>query len=73
MCIRDRVTSAVIAAAMLLFGKAILGCFISGAPEDVTATLGIAYHYLAIMSVFLPILYVLHVTRSCLLYTSRCV
>ena len=47
------VTSAVIAAAMLLFGKAILGCFISGAPEDVTATLGIAYHYLAIMSVFL--------------------
>ena len=60
------VTSAVIAAAMLLFGKAILGCFISGAPEDVTATLGIAYHYLAIMSVFLPILYVLHVTRSAL-------
>ena len=58
------VTSAVIAAAMLLFGKAILGCFISGAPEDVTATLGIAYQ--AIMSVFLPILYVLHVTRSAL-------
>ena len=60
------VTSAVIAAAMLLFGKAILGCFISGAPEDVTATLGIDYQYLAIMSVFLPILYVLHVTRSAL-------
>ena len=60
------VTSAVIAAAMLLFGKAILGCFISGAPEDVTATLGIASHYLAIMSVFLPLLYVLHVTRSAL-------
>lgn len=60
------VTSAVIAGGMLLFGKAILGCFISGSPEDVTATLGIAYHYLAIMSVFLPILYVLHVTRSAL-------
>ena len=60
------VTSAVIAGAMLLFGKAILGCFISGSPEDVTATLGIAYHYLAIMSVFLPVLYVLHVTRSAL-------
>lgn len=28
--------------------------------------MGIAYHYLAIMSVFLPILYVLHVTRSAL-------
>lgn len=60
------VTSAVIAGAMFLFGKAILGCFISGSPEDVTATLGIAYHYLAIMSVFLPVLYVLHVTRSAL-------
>lgn len=60
------VTSAVIAGGMFLFGKAILGCFISGSPEDVTATLGIAYHYLAIMSVFLPILYVLHVTRSAL-------
>lgn len=60
------VTSAVIAAAMLLFGKVVLGCFISGSPEDVAVTLNIAYHYLAIMSVFLPILYVLHVTRSAL-------
>ena len=53
------VTSAVSAAAMLLFGKAVLGCFISGSPEDVAVTMNIAYHYLAIMSVFLPILYVL--------------
>ena len=60
------VTSAVIAAAMLLFGKAILGLFVSGSPEEVAETLNIAYHYLAIMSVFLPVLYVLHVTRSCL-------
>ncbi len=60
------VTSAVIAASMLLFGRVILGWFISGSPEDVAATLDIAYHYLAIMSVFLPVLYVLHVTRSCL-------
>ena len=42
------------------------GCFISGSPEDVAVTMNIAYHYLAIMSVFLPILYVLHVTRSAL-------
>ncbi|HIY59963.1 MAG TPA: MATE family efflux transporter [Candidatus Eisenbergiella pullistercoris] len=60
------VTSAVIAAAMLLFGKAILGLFVSGNPEEVAETLNIAYHYLAIMSVFLPVLYILHVTRSCL-------
>ena len=60
------ITSAVIAAVMLIFGRTILGWFISGNPEDVAATLDIAYHYLAVMSVFLPVLYILHVTRSCL-------
>ena len=60
------ITSAVIAAVMLIFGRTILGWFISGNPEDVAATLEIAYHYLAVMSVFLPVLYILHVTRSCL-------
>ena len=51
------ITSAVIAAVMLIFGRTILGW---------AATLEIAYHYLAVMSVFLPVLYILHVTRSCL-------
>ena len=60
------ITSAVIAVIMLVFGRTILGWFISGSPEDVAATLDIAYHYLAVMSVFLPVLYILHVTRSCL-------
>lgn len=58
------VTSAVIAAVMLLCGRAILGCFISGTPMEVEQTMQVAYYYLAIMSVFLPILYILHVTRS---------
>ncbi len=57
-------TSAVIAAIMLLGGKAILGCFISGTPAEVEQTLSVAYYYLAIMSLCLPILYILHVTRS---------
>lgn len=57
-------TSAVIAAAMLLLGKTILGCFISGTPEEFEAALQVAYHYLAIMSICLPILYILHVVRS---------
>ena len=52
------ITSVVIAVIMLLFGKGILGCFISGTPQEV------AYMYLALMSVFLPVLYILHVTRS---------
>lgn len=59
-------TSAVIAAGMLIFGHQILGCFISGEPEEVELTMSIAYHYLAIMSVFLPVLYILHVVRSAL-------
>ncbi len=60
------VTSAVIAACMLIFGHQILGCFISGSPEEAEMTMDIAYHYLAIMSIFLPILYILHVVRSAL-------
>lgn len=58
------VTSALIAVIMLLGGKAILSCFISGTPEQFEQTLQIAYYYLAVMSVFLPVLYILHVTRS---------
>lgn len=58
------VTSIVIAAAMLLFGKVILSCFISGTPEVYAETMQVAYFYLAIMSVFLPVLYILHVVRS---------
>ena len=59
-------TSAVIAACMLIFGHQILGCFISGSPEEAEMTMKIAYHYLAVMSIFLPILYILHVVRSAL-------
>ena len=57
-------TSAVIAAVMLAGGRAILGCFISGTPEEFEQTMQIAYYYLAVMSIFLPVLYILHVTRS---------
>lgn len=58
------VTSALIAAAMLLFGRQILGLFISGTPDEAEQTMRIAYFYLAVMSVGLPVLYVLHVIRS---------
>lgn len=57
-------TSVVIAVFMLLFGKVILGWFMSGTQQEVEQTMRIAYFYLAIMSVFLPVLYILHVTRS---------
>lgn len=57
-------TSLVIALLMLFAGKIILGWFISGTPEEFEQTLQIAYYYLAIMSICLPILYILHITRS---------
>ncbi len=60
------VTSLAITALMIGAGQAILRCFISGDPQTVEETLEIAYHYLFIMSAGLPILYYLHVTRSCI-------
>ena len=57
-------TSIVIALIMLVFGRFILSWFISGTPEEVDQTMQVAYFYLAVMSVCLPILYVLHVIRS---------
>lgn len=60
-------TSAVIAAAMLVFGRGILGLFISGTPEEVAASMDIAYRYLAVMSLCLPVLYMLHIYRSALM------
>ena len=60
------ITSLLIALVMLVFGRLILSCFISMDAAESMAALDIGYRYLAIMSVFLPILYVLHVTRSCI-------
>lgn len=58
------VTSVVIGAAMILLGNPILSMFISGTPQEVEAAMEVAYHYLTVMSLCLPILYVLHVVRS---------
>lgn len=57
-------TSLMIAFVMLFCGKNILSWFISGTEEEFRQTLQIAYYYLAVMSVCLPILYTLHITRS---------
>lgn len=58
------VTSVVIAGMMIGLGKWILSAFISGTPEEFEHTMEVAYHYLVVMSVCLPVLYILHVTRS---------
>lgn len=59
-------TSVLIALTMLLTGRFMVGSFITGTPGEVLAATDIAYHYLAIMSIFLPILYLLHLYRSSL-------
>ena len=57
-------TSVLIAAGMLIGGQTIIGAFISGTPEEVAAATKVGFTYLSIMSVCLPILYILHVIRS---------
>ena len=58
------ITSVVITFAMLFFGRLILGLFISGDPGGVEASLNIAFHYLSIMAVCLPILFIF-LRRTC--------
>ena len=60
------ITSFSIASCMIFFGKNILGWFLSGELRQVEAALNIAYHYLFIMSLFLPTLYLLYIIRSTL-------
>lgn len=60
------VTSAAITVSMLLFGRNILSLFISAEAQQGAQALEIAFRYLAIMSIFLPVLYILHVVRSCI-------
>ena len=59
--------SCVICAAMLLLGRFILSGFISGSPDTAAQALDIAYEYLAVMSLCLPILYILYVVRAAIL------
>ena len=58
------ITSAVIACVMLVFGEGIIGSFISGSPAEVAEATEFGCRYLALMSICLPVLYILHVSRS---------
>ena len=57
-------TSTLIAAVMLLFGEGIVGAFLSGGTTEVAEATKVGCTYLSIMSLCLPVLYILHVTRS---------
>ncbi|MCR1841752.1 MATE family efflux transporter [Murimonas intestini] len=59
-------TSVVVSAIMLLFGRQILSLFISADAGQADEVLYIAFHYLTIMSIFLAVLYALHAYRCAL-------
>lgn len=58
-------TSAAIAAAMLACGRWVLSCFIPEGEVQGGEALETAVRYLRLMLACLPVLYILHVTRSC--------
>ncbi len=59
-------TSAAIAAVMLGGGQWVLSWFIPAGTAQSGEALEVAVRYLSLMSVCLPVLYVLHLTRSCI-------
>lgn len=60
------VTALLIGLIMILFGRNILMLFVSGSAAQIEAVLAVAYHYLFVMAVCLPILYILHTYRNAL-------
>ena len=59
-------TGAVLGYGMILAGHAVTGAFLTGNSAEANQARQIAFHYLFIVCSTLPILYVLHVTRSAL-------
>lgn len=65
-CLMAICTSIVVSAVMLLFGRSIIGLFVSKTAPQYDAVLQTAYTYLTVMCVPLSILYLLHVYRASL-------
>ena len=59
-------TSCLISSAMFLFGERLMGLFMDITTKDGQAALQTGYLFLRIMAVFLPVLYILHIVRSCI-------
>jgi len=60
------ITAGVICGFMLILGRGIISSFISGTAEEVAAATQVGWEFLFLMSVMLPILYILHIYRSAL-------
>ncbi len=50
---------------MVVFGKAILGSFVTGGAAAAGGAIAVGYHFLLILAVFFPLLYFLYIIRSC--------
>ena len=59
-------TSAVITGLMLSCGEWVLSWFVPAGTAQSEEALSVAFRYLTLMAVCLPVLYVLHITRSCI-------
>lgn len=58
-----QVTSVIVAAVMFLFGRLILSAFIDPAAGNAREVLDIGCEFLYLMSVFFPVLYLIHILR----------
>ena len=59
-------TALLMSAIMVFLGKPVLGCFLTGDSVTVEGAMRIGYHFLLVLAVFFPFLYILYVTRSCI-------
>ena len=50
---------------MVVFGKAILGSFVTGGAAAAGGAIAVGYRFLLILAVFFPLLYFLYIIRSC--------
>ena len=60
------VTALGIGALMVTFGESVLASFISGTPEETAEAMRIGMEYLRLISMTLPVLYILYIYRSSL-------
>ena len=58
-------TAYLMSAVMMLFGRPILTCFLTGDAASVEAALAIGFRFLCVLAVFFPLLYMLYITRAC--------
>ena len=59
-------TALLMSAIMVFFGKPVLGCFLTGDSVTVEGAMRIGYHFLLVLALFFPFLYILYATRSCI-------